>query len=124
MAWRLQNVGAAFAESFIAAIEALDEIRNGSTEMAQRPADSGKPIRNPAEDDLRRGQSRVHQKTDQWHKPEIGHSFDTQRMRGVDIEHRPKIVGRFIKRPEARLVQTGAVDVAEEHRSPKSERPA
>ena len=69
------DVGAAFFEGVEAAVEAFDEVGDGSAEVAEGPADAREAIDDAAEDEAGGGEGGVEGEADQGHEPVLLHGF-------------------------------------------------
>src|SRR5579863_2817692 len=87
IAGRAVDIRATFAKGVEAAVEALGEIRNRAAQMAEHPANPWEFFRDAGEDEFCGGERRVHQKTDEGHKPEVGHGLDADGRGGMDVEN-------------------------------------
>src|ERR1700688_1307724 len=121
LAGRPSEMDAALAEGVEPAVEPLGQVGDGAAQVAQHPADAGEPFGDAAEHQLGRGERGVEQEAHQRHQPVLGHRLDAHRVGGVDVEHRAEAVRRFVQRPEARVGQRHAVDVAEQHGAAEAE---
>src|SRR5215831_13803904 len=120
-AGRARDVLAAVGESFIAAVKALSNVRNGTAEVSEDPFDIGKALRDAAEDEAGRGERGVHEEADQRHEPVVKHGFNADRVGGMNMNDGAELVGGLPDGPEALVTERCAVDVAENHGPAKLE---
>ena len=79
---------------------AFGEIRNRAAEVAEHPLDVRIAFRHAAEDELRRGERRVHEESDERHEPVVEHRFDADRICRMNVQDRAESVRGFPERPE------------------------
>src|SRR5215813_12526775 len=115
LAGRPIDVGAALLERAIASVPTFGEIRHSTTEMTEHPGDARESVGDSAEHELTSSKRRVQHETNQRHQPVFGHRLDSNRMSWMYEKHCPKLVRHLPYRPKAFVVQTNAIDVAEQH---------
>ena len=120
-AGRARDVFAAIGKGFIAAVEALGEIRDGAAEVREDPFDVGKTLGHAAEDEAGGGERGVHEEADERHEPVVEHGFYAHRICGMNMDHGAEFVRGFPQRPESLMAERCAVDVAENHYAGKLE---
>ena len=99
------------------AVETLGEIGNRAAEVTQHPLDPRMAFGHAGKDELRRGQRRIEQEADEWHQPVIGHRFDANGTRRMNVQHGAQAVRLRVQWLKSLVGESNAVDVAEEHRS-------
>ena len=118
---RARDVFATVGKGFIAAVEALGEIRDGAAEVREDPFDVGKTLNHAAEDEAGGGERGVHEEADERHEPVVEHGFNAYRICGMNMNDGAEFIRGFPQRPEALMAERCAVDVAENHYAGKLE---
>src|SRR5882724_311656 len=120
-AGRARDVFAAVGKSFIAAVEAFGEIRDGAAEVSEDPFDVGKALSHAAEDETGGGERGVHEEADERHEPVVEHGFYANRICRMNMNDSTESIRGFPQRPETLMAERCAVDVAENHYAGKLE---